>query len=122
MPFFEYACSSGTRFTLLRSVDDRNLPATCPAGGDAWRVFSVPTIHWAPGTHPVTGISWHELYDESPRELAHKKGIERYDRNMPHKPKPEPVNLRRHLADRTEAEGASERLRPIPVEGEQPYT
>ena len=119
--FYEFSCSSGSRFTIQRSIADRDLPALCPAGGRAWRVFSVPSIHWAPGTHPVTGISWHDLYDESPRELAHKKGIERYDPSFQHKPAPKPVNLRPYLADRTEAEGATQRMQLTPVEGESRY-
>lgn len=122
MPFYEFSCSTGGRFTILRPLADRDAPATCSAGGRAWRVFSVPTIVWGPGVHPVRGVTWHELYDESPRELAHKAGIERYDPSLPHKPKPEPVNLNRFVPDRTEAEGATQRLQLKPVEGEQDYT
>ena len=102
-------------------VDERNDPATCPAGGVAWRIFSVPTIHWGPGTHPVRGTTWSELYDISPREMAQRKDIERYDPNARHKPPQPPVNMRRFLPDRSEAEGASERLRLSPLPGEQPY-
>ena len=121
VPLYEYSCSSGGRFTLFRTIAERDAPAVCAASGVAWRVPSVPTIHWAPGVHPVTGTSWHDLYDESPRELAHKKGVERYDPGMPHKPASTPAPMRRYIPDRSEAEGASERLKLNPVEGEGPY-
>jgi hypothetical protein len=121
MTRYEYADAAGHRWDEERRVSARHDPATCPACGAAGaKQMSVPTIHWAPGTHPVTGTSWHDLYDESPRELAHKKGIERYDPTYQHKPEPAPVNMRPYLADRAEAEGASERLKPVPVEGEDP--
>jgi hypothetical protein len=81
----------------------------------------VPRFHFAPGTHPVTGTTWHELYDESPRELAHRKDVERYDPSMPHKPKRTLKPLRDFVPDRTEAEGATQRLQLQPVEGETPY-
>ncbi len=34
MPFYEYRCSScDERFTLMRAIDERDLPAACPGCG-----------------------------------------------------------------------------------------
>lgn len=116
--FYEYTCSSGGRFTLFRSVADRNEPAQCAAGGTAWRVLSVPVIHWPKSLWN----QWSDVYpDTSPKEMAKRKDVERYDPNLANKPTPPPVDVRRYIPDRTEAEGASERLRLQPVEGEGPY-
>jgi hypothetical protein len=53
--------------------------------------------------------------------MAQRKDIERYDPSMANKPGLPPVNMRRFLPDRAEAEGASERLKLNPVPGEQAY-
>jgi hypothetical protein len=110
------------RFTISRAIAERDLAATCPAGGNAWRVLSVPTIHWGPGVHPVRGTTWSELYDIGPKEMARRKDIERYDPSLSNKPELQPVSMKRFIPDRAQAEGATERLQPRPVEGEQPYT
>lgn len=118
MPFFEYTCSSGGRFTILRTIADRDLPAQCAAGGQAWRVFSVPVIHWPRSLWN----QWSDVYpDVSPREMAKRKDVDRYDPSLPHKPQITPASTRRYLPDRTEAEGATQRLQLTPVEGEQAY-
>lgn len=119
MTWYEYACSDGHRWDHRRPVADRDLPTVCAQDGlTGRRVYSVPQILWPRSLWN----QWSDIYpDISPREMAKRKDVERYDPSLPNKPAPPPVNLRRHLADRTEAEGASERLRLQPVEGEQAY-
>lgn len=118
MPWYEFTCSTGGRFTIYRPFSESSAPATCSAGGKAWRVFSVPTIHWPRSLWN----QWSDVYpDISPKEMAKRKDIERYDPSLPHKPAVPPTDLRRFIPDRTEAEGATQRLQLQPVEGEQPY-
>jgi putative FmdB family regulatory protein len=83
MAFYEYECGCCGRFDRMRSVNERNDPISCSKGQPAQRVLSVPTITWAPGTHPVRGTSWYDIHDKSPRELARDPNVERYDPSGP---------------------------------------
>lgn len=63
----------------MRPLADRNLPAFCPEGGEGHRVFSVPTIHWP----RALWTQWSDVHTDSPRELAQRKDVERYDPTGP---------------------------------------
>lgn len=120
MAFYQYQCDQGHAWEHVRPAARRHDPSTCPIDGSAGhKVMSVPVIHWPRSLWN----QWSDVYpDTSPREMAKRKDIERYDPTYQHKPTLEQPRLHRYLADRHEAEGASEKLTRQPVEGESPYT
>jgi len=117
--FYEYESQAcGHRWEHYRQVAQRNDPSYCPHDGNPGRkVLSVPVIHWPRNLWN----QWSDVYpDVSPREMAKRKDVERYDPNLPHKPEPKPVDLKQFLPTPAEAEGAASK-HPTPVEGEGPY-
>lgn len=79
MPFYEYTCSSGRRWDVMRPVADRNLPILCSEGGLGTRVYSVPEIHWP----RALWTQWGDVHTKSAKELAHDPSVERYDPSGP---------------------------------------
>lgn len=75
MPFYEYTCSSGQRWDVMRPVADRDLPIRCSAGGEGKRVYSVPVIHWPRSLW----TQWGDIHNRSAREMARDPSVERYD-------------------------------------------
>lgn len=120
MAFYQYQCDQGHAWEHVRPAARRHDPTFCDTcGAEGHKVMSVPTIHWPRSLWN----QWSDVYpDISPKEMAKRKDVERYDPTYQHKPTLTAPNLRRYLPDRTEAEGATERLKPTPVEGEQEYT
>lgn len=50
MPMYEYKCTCGNRWTLLRRMADRNIPPCCHCGKKMSRMISAPTMHiWDAG-------------------------------------------------------------------------
>lgn len=93
MPRYEYRCPEGETREISCSLAERNDPRACPDHGTSLgRLFSIPTIHWTPGTHPVRGTSWYEVHDRSPRELARDPNIKRYDPSRARAAAPKPTD------------------------------
>ncbi len=94
-----FASTCGFAQEQARTIADRQTSSPCPScNGLLLRDFSAElgTITIAPV--PLSFYTqWGDVYDISPKEMAKRKDIERYDPSTPHKPEIPRVNFRRHL-------------------------
>lgn len=106
MPFYEYQCECCGRWDAMRPVAARNDPARCSRGQPAKRVFSVPVIHWPRSLW----TQWSDVHSESPRELAARKDIERYNPSGPVAPVKDDTRpaIQRAFKDAVKMHGAGE--------------
>ena len=124
MPVYPYECDQQHIRDERRSIAERDRPTTCAVCGGAMR------RNWGRQARSIDiqnvlpqrlWNQWYDVHDQSPREMARDKSVERYDPNMPHKPKLPPVNLRKYLPQsqgEIQRELAAMRANLAPVEGE----
>lgn len=134
MPVYQFTSTCGLSLPQARPVVEREAPFPCPAcSGLLRRDFAreLATITIAPV--PLNFFTqWSDLYDESPREMARRKNVERYDPTMQHKPQLNPIrfDLPRGVEDvdtliktiapvdgRHETDKMLARVAPLPEEG-----
>lgn len=135
---YGYGCHNcGSYRDEQRSIDERDRPTTCVAcGGLMQRDVAVQLRSITINPVPLNFYTqWSDVYTESPREMAKRKNIERYDPSLPNKPKPTPVrlNVPRGIEDVdtlvkaiAPVDGKSETSKMLervaPVESERAYT
>src|SRR3990167_10917572 len=124
MPKYVYRCPADHNFSLVRSIERRDVLALCPEH-PLWPcprdvAAELATQYLPPKLDQNQWTSWYDVHDKSPRELAHDPTIERYDPDMAHKSKahdgPTYDDLKRiwDSADRQELERLSAQLEKEP--------
>ena len=89
MPVYPYVCESGHCFDQQRSVVFRDLPAVCadPCRQIALRDVGAQLRSITINSVPMNFFTqWYDVYDVSPKEMAKRADIQRYDPSTPHKP------------------------------------
>ncbi len=99
MPTYLFASTCGLALEQSRAIADRAESSPCPAcDGLLQRDFRAELATITIANTPLNFFTqWSDVYDISPKEMAKRADIERYDGSLQHKPQIPRVNFKKHL-------------------------
>ncbi len=138
MPVYQFASTCGFALEQVRAIAERAVSTLCPkCDGLLQRDFASELATITINPVPLSFYTqWSDVYDISPKEMAQRQDIERYDPSLPHKPSIPRVDFKRHLpAGVTDIDTLVKSMAPVdglhetdklarrtaPIEGERIY-